>query len=86
MVHLEEGLTRILQVTEIMAPHTVQEMKPELPKETKQDYISIMIGSKYAVSVASLDDHIVLHTDAQMLFMQIQEEQPEIITAIMTQL
>ena len=74
-------------------------MKPELPKEipgvrkssrikfqTKQEYIPSMTGSKYTVAVAHLKDHRALHQDAQMFFMKIQEEQPDIITEIMTQL
>ena len=45
-----------------------------------------MKSSKYAVSVAQLEYHGALHPDAHMLFMQIQEEQTDIITAIMKQL
>ena len=45
-----------------------------------------MKGSKYAVSVVQLEDKLVLHLDAHTFFMKIQEEQPDIITEIMTQL
>ena len=45
-----------------------------------------MTGSKYAVNVAYLEYHGALHTDAHMFFMKIQEEHPDIITTIMTQL
>ena len=45
-----------------------------------------MIVSKYAVAVYQLEDHGALHPDTHMFFMKIQEEQPYIITAIMTQL
>ena len=63
----EEGYTRIVKVPEIIAPHTVQYMESERPKEipgvrkssivkfqTKQDYIIIMKGYKYAVDVSQL--------------------------------
>ena len=45
-----------------------------------------MTGSKYDVDVAQLEDHGALHPDSHMLFMKIQEEQPDIIAAIITQL
>ena len=45
-----------------------------------------MIVSKYAVAVAQLENHGSLHYDAHMLFMKTQEEQLDIITAIVTQL
>ena len=74
-------------------------MKPERPKEipgvckssrvkfeTKQYYLPSMKGSKYTISVAQLEDHGSLHLDAHTFFMKIQEEQPDIITEIMTQL
>ena len=96
---LEEGTTIIVQVPESIAPHIVQEMKPELPKEipglhkssrvkfqVKQDYMSSMTGSKYAVGVAQLEDHGALRPDAHMLFIKIQEEHPDTVTAIMAQL
>ena len=83
MYPLEEGPTIIVQVSEIIAPHTVQDMKPEIPKEipgvhkssrvkyhTKQDYIPIMTGYKYAFAVAQLGDHGSLHPDAHMFFMK----------------
>ena len=44
-----------------------------------------MTGSKYAVNVDQLEDHGAIHPDAHMFFRKIQEEQPGIITAIMTQ-
>ena len=53
---------------------------------TKQEHIYSTTGSKYEVSVSQLEDNGELHTDAHMLFMKMQEEQPDIITAIMTQL
>ena len=99
METLEEGTTRIVQVTEIIVPYTVKDVKPELPKETsgvrkssrvkfqtKQDYIPRMTGSKYAVTVAHLEDHGALHPDAHILYMRIQEEHLDLITAIMAQL
>ena len=45
-----------------------------------------MRGSKYAIDVAQLEYHGALHLDAHMLFMKIQEEHPDVIKAIMTQL
>ena len=45
-----------------------------------------MTGSKYAVDVAQLEYHVSLHMDAHKFFMEIQEKQPDTITAIMTQL
>ena len=45
-----------------------------------------MKGSKYAVAVAQLEYHGALHPDAHMLFIKIQEEQPDIITEIMAHL
>ena len=44
-----------------------------------------MTGSKYAVTVAQLEDYGELHPDAHMFFMKMQEKQPDILTAIMTQ-
>ena len=74
-------------MAKIIVPHTVQYMKPECPKEipgvrkssrlkfqTKQDYISRITGSKYAVSVAQLEDHGALHLDANVFLMKMQEE------------
>ena len=52
----------------------------------KQDYIPSMTGSNYAVDVAQLEDNIELHQDIHMFFMKTKEEQPDIITEIMTQL
>ena len=82
---LKEAPIRILQVPDNIAPHTVQDMEPEHPKEipgvhkssrvkfqTKQDYIHIITGSKYAVAVDQLEDHRALHLDAQMFFVKIQ--------------
>ena len=45
-----------------------------------------MTGSKYAVAVYQLEYHGALHPDAHMFFMKIQEEQPDIITSIMTKI
>ena len=45
-----------------------------------------MTGSKYAIALAQLEDHGALHLDAHMLFMKIQEEQPDVITTIITQI
>ena len=45
-----------------------------------------MAGYKYSIAVFQLDNYGVIHPDAHMLFMKMQEEQPDIITAIMTQL
>ena len=69
-----------------MAPHTVQDMKPELPKETpgvrkysrvnfqtKQDYIPSMAGYKYSVTVAQLEYHREINPYAHMFFVKIQE-------------
>ena len=97
---LEEGHTSIEQVPEVIAPHTVQEyMQPERPNEIpgvckssrvkfqmKQEYIPSITVSKYAVYVYQLEDHGSLHTDSNILSMNIQEEQPDVITAIMAQL
>ena len=85
---------------EIIAPHTVQEyMQPEHPNEIpgvckssrvkfqmKQYCIRSMTGSKYAVDLYQLEDHGALHPDAHILSMKMQEEQPDVITAIMAQL
>ena len=62
---------------EIIAPHTLQEyMQPKYPNEipgvrkssrvnfhTKQYYIPIMTGYKYAVAVPQLEYHGALHPD-----------------------
>ena len=74
-------------------------MKPEQPKDIpgvrkssrvkiqkKQDYIPIMTGSKYGVPVYQLEDNRALHPNAHMLCMKIQQEQPHVITANITQL
>ena len=45
-----------------------------------------MTGSNYAVDLYQLEDHGSLHPDAHILSMNIQEEQPDVITAIMAQL
>ena len=45
-----------------------------------------MAGYKYAIAVAQLEYHGVLHPDAHMLFIPMQEEHPDVITSIMTQL
>ena len=42
--------------------------------------------SKYAVALSQLEDHRALPLDAHMFFMKTQEEYPDIITAIMTQI
>ena len=69
---------------EITAPNTVQEyMEPEGPFEIpgvcksskvkfqkKQDYILIMIGSKYAFGVSLLEYCRALYPDSHMLLMQ----------------
>ena len=83
---LEEGSNRIVKVPEIIAPHTVQDMKTEPPKEIpgvrkssrikfqmKKDYIPSMTGSKYDVGVTQLEDHGAIHLYSQMFFMKIQE-------------
>ena len=80
---LEEGPTIILKFPESMSPHTVQDMKPELPKETpgvckssrlkfqtKNIYIIIMAGSKYAIAVAHLEYYRVLHPDSHIFFIK----------------
>ena len=54
--------------------------------QTKQYYIPSSTGYKYAVAVDQLEDNRVLHLDAHMLFMQIEEEHPDVIKAIMTPL
>ena len=43
-----------------------------------------MTGSKYSFAVSQLEYHVALHPDAHMLFTKMQEEHPDIITAIMT--
>ena len=45
-----------------------------------------MEGYKYDISMYQFDDHGVLHPDAQILFMLMQEKHPYVITSIMTQL
>ena len=45
-----------------------------------------MTGSKYAVSVAQLEYFRALYPHAQMLFIIMKEEQPDIIASIMTHL
>ena len=45
-----------------------------------------MTGSKYAINMDQLEDNGALHMEAHMFFMKMQEEQPDIIAAIMTQL
>ena len=45
-----------------------------------------MTGSKYVVDLYQLEDHGALHPDAHILSMKMQEEQPDVITAIMAQL
>ena len=54
--------------------------------QTKQDYINRIKGYNYAVAVAQSEDHGALHLDAHIFFVKIQEEQPDIITKVMTQL
>ena len=74
-------------------------MQPERPNEIpgvckssrvkfqmKQYYIRSMTGYKYAVYLYQLEDHGALHPDAHILSMKMQEEQPDVITAIMAQL
>ena len=81
---LEEGLTKLSSVPEIIAPHTVQEyIKPEglyvipgvlkssiLKFQTRQDYIPSMTVSNYAINVDQLKDHRAIHPDEHMLFMR----------------
>ena len=46
-----------------------------------------MIGSNYAVTVVQLEDPGAIHPVAHVLFMQtMQEGQPDVIAAIITQL
>ena len=45
-----------------------------------------MIGSKYAVAMAQLENNGALHMYAYMLFIKIQEENLDVITDIMTQI
>ena len=45
-----------------------------------------MTGSKYSVAVDQLEYHRALYPDVHMLFMKIQKEQPEVITAIFTKI
>ena len=45
-----------------------------------------MIGSKYAVAMAQLENNGALHMYAHMLFIKIQEENLDVITDIMTQI
>ena len=51
----------------------------------KQDYIPRMTGYKYSVTVSQLEDNRLLHPDAKMFLMKIQEEHTDTITVIMTQ-
>ena len=51
-----------------------------------QDYIPIMSESKYSVAVSQLKYHKALHPDVHIFFMKIQEEQPEVIADIFTQI
>ena len=75
----------MLQVMERIAPHTVQDMKPESTEEIpvlrtssrikfhmKQDYIPSMTKSKYAVDVSQFEVYGALHPEAYMIFMKIQ--------------
>ena len=53
----------------------------------KQYYTPIMTGSNYAVAVSQLEDHGAIHPYAHMFFIKtIQDEHPDVISAIMTQL
>ena len=45
-----------------------------------------MKGYKYAVAVARSEYHEAIHTDDHMFFMKMQEEQPDTIRDITTQL
>ena len=45
-----------------------------------------MAGYKYSIAVFQLDNYGVIHPDAHMLFMKMQEEQLDVIKLIMTQL
>ena len=45
-----------------------------------------MTGYKYAIDVSQLEYHCLLHPDAHIFFIQIQEEKPYFTTDIMTQL
>ena len=60
-------------------------MQPKIPNEisgvrkssrikfqAKQYYITSITVSNYAIAVSQLEDHVALHTDAHMLFMQMQ--------------
>ena len=85
---------------ESTATHIVQEyIEPEGPDEipgvrnytrvkfqTRQYYIPIMKGSKYAMYVNQLEYYGEIHLDAHILSMKIQEEKSDVITAIMAQL
>ena len=76
--------TELAPVPESTATETVQEsIKPEGPDEipgvrnytrvkfqTRQYYIPIMKGSKYAMYVNQLEYYGALHLDAHILFMQ----------------
>ena len=74
-------------------------MQPEHPNEIpgvfkssrvkfqmKQEYITSITGSNYAVDLYQLEDHGSLHPDAHILSMKMQEEKPDVITAIIAQL
>ena len=87
MGNLEEVPTIIALIPEIIAPHTVQDMRPKLPEEIsgvrkssrvtfqkKQGYITSITGSKYTINVSQLEYHGALHMDLYMLFMKITEE------------
>ena len=52
----------------------------------KKYYTLSMIGSKYAVAMAQMENKGALHMYAQILFIKIQEEKPDVITDIMTQI
>ena len=47
-------------------------MSSRVKFQTKQDYTSIIIGFKYAVAVAHLEDHGALHPDTHKLYIKIQ--------------
>ena len=47
---------------------------PRVKFQTKQYYTPIMIGSKYTISKAQLEDHRALHTDSHISLMKMQEE------------
>ena len=74
-------------------------MQPEFPNEisgvckssrvkfqTKQYYIPIITGSKYATPVSQLEYQVATHMYVHMFFIYMQEEQPYVITEIMKQL